>query len=66
MSVCKLSLYINRLSANITYFDFHLEPSRRQTILEAEVSLKFTKKLINLHFSVKVIPRLKSPIVIPV
>lgn len=66
MSGGKPSFYINTLSDNITYFHFHLEPYLRQTILETKVSLKFTKKLINLHLTAKVSPSLKFPIVIPV
>lgn len=51
MAHCKLSQFISILSDNITYFASHLE-----SYMEAEVSLMFSKRLINFHLAVKVSP----------
>lgn len=51
MAHCKLSQFISILSDNITYFASHLE-----SYMEAEVSLMFSKRLINFHLAVTVSP----------
>lgn len=56
MAHCKLSQFISIFNDYITYFATHLETYMRSIVLETEVSLMFSKTLINFHLAVKVSP----------